>query len=322
MTLDLRHDTEGRRAQLLADVRAGLADRPRTLPSKYFYDARGSELFEQITRLQEYYPTRTERSILLENADSIGAATDAETLVELGSGTSEKTRILIEALRRHGTLRRFVPLDVDPAVLGEAAELLRRSFRGLEVEPMLGDFEHPLPHFGGQGPVLIAFLGSTIGNLQPEARHRFLSGIADALGAADHLLLGTDLVKDPARLVRAYDDSAGVTASFNRNILAVINAELGTQLEPERFDHIARWNPEHEWIEMWLRATSAQQVNVPASGWTLRLEEGEEIRTEISTKFRRQKLVREFHEANLTMTAWLTDPAEDFALSLIRRAYL
>ncbi len=319
MTLDLRHDTRRRRAQLLADVRAGLAGRPRTLPSKYFYDARGSELFDQITRLEEYYPTRTERSILLENANSIGAATEAETLVELGSGTSEKTRILIEALRRHGTLRRFVPLDVDPAVLGEAAELLRRDFPGLAVEPMLGDFEHPLPHFGSQGPVLIAFLGSTIGNLRPGPRHRFLSGVAEALGTADHLLLGTDLVKDPVRLVRAYDDSAGVTASFNRNILAVINAELGSQLEPESFDHVARWNAEEEWMEMWLRATSPQLVNVPASGWTLRLEEGEEIRTEISAKFRRPGLVREFQEANLTMTGWLTDPAEDFALSLARR---
>ncbi len=316
MTLDLQHDAELRRRQLISDVRAGLTAQPRTLPSKYFYDARGSALFDQITRLPEYYPTRTERAILLRHADAIAAATAATTLVELGSGTSEKTRILIDALRGRGTLQRFAPLDVDPAVLGEASSLLQQRYPGLAVQPLVGDFEHPLPPLPGGGPVLVAFLGSTVGNLPPAGRARFYADLARHLRAGDHLLLGADLVKAEDRLVAAYDDAAGVTADFNRNILRVINAELGADFAPDAYSHVARWNAEEEWIEMWLRSRRSQVVTVPPARLQIRLAAGEEIRTEISAKFRPEGLAAELGTAGLQVVARWSDSVHDFALVL------
>ncbi|MFL6064505.1 MAG: L-histidine N(alpha)-methyltransferase [Friedmanniella sp.] len=305
-----------RRAQLVRDVQAGLGARPRTLPSMYFYDARGSELFDQITRLPEYYPTRTERSILLAHAEDIAAATRAELLVELGSGTSEKTRLLLDALTAQGSLRRFVPLDVDPTVLADAAGQLRARYPGLRVEPVEADFQQPLPRILHEGPRLVAFLGSTVGNLTPQQRQRFLRGIADQLRPGDHFLLGVDLVKSPSRLVPAYDDAAGVTAEFNRNLLQVLNAELGADFEVEAYEHVVRWNAAEEWIEMWLRAPTSVTVEIPGAGLVLRLHAGEEIRTEISAKFRRDRLTAELASAGLEVVDWLTDPAEDFALTL------
>lgn len=309
-------DATGRRAQLITDVREGLRARPRTLPSKYFYDARGSDLFDQITRLEEYYPTRTERSILVERADTIAATTGAQTLLELGSGTSDKTRLLLDALHAHGTLGRFVPLDVDPVVLGDAAVQLRDRYPDLSIEPVVADFEQRLPRVNRQGPQLLVFLGSTVGNLAPEPRLSFLRGIAEQLQPGDHFLLGTDLVKSQQRLLAAYDDPTGVTAEFNRNVLRVLNAELGGDFDPDGFQHVVRWNVAEEWIEMWLRASSAMTVDLPGAGISVHLDAGDEIRTEISAKFRRDRLTAELGSAGLMVLSWLTDPQQDFAVSL------
>ena len=314
--LSTRREASVRHAQLIADVQRGLGARPRSLPSKYFYDAYGSELFDQITRLPEYYPTRTERAILLAHAGEIAAATDAEMLVELGSGTSEKTRLLLDALTARGTLRRLVALDVDPAVLAAAAAELRERYPELSIEPVEADFEHPLPPLDRDGPRLVVFLGSTIGNLTPAERRPFFRGIAEQLTPEDHFLLGADLVKSPDRLVPAYDDAAGVTAEFNRNVLRVLNAELGSDFEVESFEHVARWNAEEEWIEMWLRASRAMTVEIPGAHLVVRLERGEEIRTEISAKFRREGLTQELRSAGLRLVRWMSDAAGDFGLAL------
>lgn len=302
--------------QLADDVRAGLTARPRTLPPKYFYDARGSELFDEITRLPAYYPTRTERAILTERVADIARTTGARTLVELGSGTSEKTRLLIEALLDAGSLERFVPFDVDPSVLALAARELAGAHPGLDVAPVVGDFERHLGLVAHEGPTLVAFLGSTIGNFEPVSRARFLADVAAMLRPGDHLLLGTDLVKDPARLVAAYDDAAGVTADFNRNVLRVLDRELGADFDPEAFAHVAVWDAEREWIEMRLRSRRDQRVVVRDLDLVVDLAAGEEIRTEISAKFRRERVEVELAGAGLALAAWWTDPAGDFALSL------
>jgi L-histidine N-alpha-methyltransferase len=302
--------------QMADDVRAGLTSTPKVLPPKYFYDARGSELFDEITRLPEYYPTRTERSILIARAAEIAALTGAETLIELGSGTSEKTRLLLSALRQAGTLRRFVPFDVDPAVLKDASAAVAGEFPGLAVEPIVGDFERHLASLPGHPPRLLAFLGSTIGNLDPEQRAAFLRDVRGALADGDAFLLGTDLVKSPERLVAAYDDAAGVTAEFNKNLLAVLNRDLGATFDAAEFDHVAVWDAQREWIEMRLRARQEQIVHVAALGLDVHFARGEEMRTEISAKFRRSGVERELTAAGLRLSHWWTDAADDFALSL------
>ena len=302
--------------QLAADVRAGLTAQPKTLPPKYFYDSRGSELFDEITRLPEYYPTRTERAILERVAPQVAAATGAQTLIELGSGTSEKTRLLLRALRDGGTLRRFVPFDVDPAVLKDASAAITGEFPGLAVEPIVGDFEQHLALLPGGPQRLVAFLGSTIGNLDPDQRAAFLAAVRQALGPGDTFLLGTDLVKSPERLVAAYDDAAGVTAEFNRNVLAVVNRDLDANFDLAAFDHVAVWNAEQEWIEMRLRSRHEQLVRIAALDLTVRFERGEELRTEISAKFRRERVAAELAAAGLELRSWWTDDAGDFALSL------
>jgi L-histidine Nalpha-methyltransferase len=301
---------------MAADVRAGLTATPKVLPPKYFYDARGSELFAKITRLPEYYPTRTERSILVARAAEIAAATGAETLVELGSGTSEKTRLLLRALRDAGTLQRFVPFDVDPAVLKDASAAVSEEFPGLAVEPVVGDFERHLTELPRHPRRLLAFLGSTIGNLDPGQRRDFLRDVRATVHPGDAFLLGTDLVKSPERLVAAYDDAAGVTAAFNKNLLSVLNRDLGAQFDPAEFDHVAVWDAEREWIEMRLRSRSEQTVRVAELDLDVRFARGEELRTEISAKFRRQTVERELTAAGLRLEKWWTDPAGDFALSL------
>jgi len=303
-------------AQLVRDVRAGLTATPKTLEPKYFYDARGSELFDEITRLEEYYPTRTERAILEAHAADIAAETGAETLIELGSGTSEKTRILLHALRAAGTLHRFVPFDVDPAVLAWAGEALAEEFSDLEVTPVVGDFESHLGLLPRGSRRLVAFLGSTIGNLDPDQRARFLGDVRATLEPGDGFLLGVDVVKDVDRLVRAYDDAAGVTAAFNKNVLAVINRELGADFVPEAFDHVALWDADHEWIEMRLRSRADQTVRIPGAGIVVPFTAGEEVRTEISAKFRRDGIEGELAAAGLALQSWWTDRAADFALLL------
>jgi L-histidine N-alpha-methyltransferase len=304
---------------LRADVRAGLTGSPKSLPPKYFYDARGSELFDEITRLPEYYPTRAETRILRQHAAGIAGLARCESLVELGSGTSAKTRLLLRALVAEGTLRRFVPFDVDPTVLADAAEALTAEYPSLLVEPVVGDFEQSLSGISSAGGLMIAFLGSTIGNMEPGARRAFLARVSGAMRPGDTFLLGTDLVKDPARLQRAYDDSAGVTAEFNKNVLVVINRELSADFDVDSFAHVAVWDAGHEWIEMRLRSLRDQVVTIADLDLTVRFAAGEEIRTEISAKFRRDGVESELAAAGLELVRFWTDPDGDFGLSLSRR---
>jgi L-histidine N-alpha-methyltransferase len=303
-------------AALRADARHGLTASPKALPPKWFYDEEGCRLFDAITRLPEYYPTRAERAILSACAGDIAERTGADTLVEIGSGTSEKTRLLLDALSAHGTLRRFIPFDVSEPTLRDAAVAIELDYPGVDVHAVVGDFEHHLDRLPAGGRRLVAFLGSTIGNLAPDARSRFYRTIASGLGPDDAFLLGTDLVKDLARLEAAYDDAAGVTAAFNRNVLSVLNRELGCNFVPERFAHVAHWDPEEEWIEMRLRSDVRQSVRVADLGFELDFAAGEEMRTEISAKFRREGVERELAAGGLALTEWWTDPAGDFALSL------
>lgn len=301
---------------LRRDVLDGLAQTPKTLPPKWFYDAVGSDLFDRITRLPEYYPTRTEASILRDRAAEIAAASGADTLVELGSGTSEKTRLLLDAWTGRGLLRRFIPFDVDPSVLSDAATALRTEYPGIEIDTVCGDFEQDLGRIPQQGRRLVIFLGSTIGNFTAAPRADFLAALADTLRPGDALLLGTDLVKDSDRLVRAYDDSAGVTAAFNRNVLAVVNRELDADFDLDAFAHVAKWNDEQERIEMWLKSVPAQRVHIGALGLTVDFAAGEEMLTEVSCKFRPEGVAAELENAGLRRTHWWTDPAGDFGLSL------
>ncbi|BDB45496.1 MULTISPECIES: L-histidine N(alpha)-methyltransferase [Mycobacterium] len=301
---------------LRRDVFVGLQQTPKSLPPKWFYDDAGSDLFDQITRLPEYYPTRTEAAILRARSAEIAAASRADTLVELGSGTSEKTRLLLDALRDRGALRGFVPFDVDAGVLAAAAAAIQREYPGIEIRAVCGDFEEHLAEIPGAGRRLFVFLGSTIGNLTPGPRAEFLSTLSDVMRPGDSLLLGTDLVKDAERLVRAYDDAAGVTARFNRNVLAVINRQLDGDFDVDAYQHVARWNAVEERIEMWLRSVRAQRVRVAALDLTVDFEAGEEMLTEVSCKFRPDAVRAELAEVGLQATRWWTDEAGDFGLSL------
>jgi L-histidine Nalpha-methyltransferase len=301
---------------LRRDVRDGLRRTPKSLPPKWFYDSVGSDLFDQITRLPEYYPTRTEAQILRAHAADVAAASGADTLVELGSGTSEKTRILLDAMSDAGSLRRFIPFDVDAGVLEAAGAAIGAEYPGVEVDAVCGDFEEHLEKIPTGGRRLVVFLGSTIGNLTPGPRAEFLAALARTLAPGDALLLGTDLVKDTERLVRAYDDAAGVTARFNLNVLAVVNRELDADFDLAAFEHVARWNADDERIEMWLRARTAQRVHVGAVDLTVDFAAGEEMLTEVSSKFRPEGVAAELAAAGLRRTHWWTDPAGDFGLSL------
>ena len=316
VTVDVHLAPDAAARALEADVRAGLGATPKSLPPKWFYDERGSELFDEITRLPEYYPTRTERSILIDHARDVAELTKADTLVELGSGTSEKTRLLLDALRDAGTLERFVPFDVSEQTLRDAAASVAEEYPGVRVHAVVGDFEHHLGDLPGGGTRVVAFLGSTIGNLAPGPRAQFLTDLAATLAPGDALLLGTDLVKDVDRLVAAYDDAAGVTAAFNRNVLSVLDRELDADFDPQAFDHVAAWDAVEEWIEMRLRSRRAQTIHVRALGLEVEFAAGEELRTEISAKFRRARVEQEIAEAGFTLAEWWMDPADDFALSL------
>ncbi|BBA85998.1 MULTISPECIES: L-histidine N(alpha)-methyltransferase [Mycobacterium] len=301
---------------LRRDVFDGLQKSPKSLPPKWFYDAVGSELFDRITRLPEYYPTRAEAQILRARSADIAAASSADTLVELGSGTSEKTRLLLNALRDRGLLQRFVPFDVDESVLSAAASAIQSEYAGIEINAFCGDFEEHLAEIPTGGRRLFVFLGSTIGNLTPGPRAEFLAGLAAVMRPGDSLLLGTDLVKDADRLIRAYDDAAGVTARFNRNVLAVVNRELDADFNVDAYQHIARWNSVEERIEMWLRAEGRQRVRVRALGLTVDFAAGEEMLTEVSCKFRPEGVSAELDAAGLRRIQWWTDEAGDFGLSL------
>lgn len=301
---------------LRRDVRDGLTSTPKSLPPKWFYDAVGSDLFDQITRLPEYYPTRTEAAILRDRAAEVASASGADTLVELGSGTSEKTRILLDALRDAGSLRRFIPFDVDASVLTAASDAITREYPGVEIDAVCGDFEEHLGKIPNLGRRLVVFLGSTIGNLTAAPRAAFLAALADSLQPGDTLLLGTDLVKDADRLVAAYDDAAGVTARFNKNVLAVVNRELDADFDLAAFDHVAKWNDAEERIEMWLRARDSARVLIGALDLIAEFAAGEEMLTEVSCKFRPDGVAAELAAAGLRRTHWWTDPQGDFGLSL------
>ncbi|WP_196326591.1 L-histidine N(alpha)-methyltransferase [Mycobacteroides chelonae] len=312
MTLE-NHLASGAAAEALRrDVRQGLTADAKSLPPKWFYDEVGSELFDEITRLPEYYPTRTEAGLLRTHAADIASASGADTLVELGSGTSEKTRMLLDALAP----KTFIPFDVDSGVLRAAGDALVAEYPGMRVRAVCGDFEQDLGRIPREGRRLVAFLGSTIGNLTTQPRARFLADVADTLQPGEMLLLGTDLVKDTGRLVRAYDDSAGVTAAFNRNVLAVINRELDADFDLEAFEHVALWNGDEERMEMWLRSVRDQRVTIEALNLVVDFGTGEMMLTEVSCKFRREGVARELAAAGLRQTYWWTDDSHDFGLSL------
>jgi len=307
---------------LANDVLDGLTRPFKELAPKHFYDARGSELFERICELPEYYPTRTEMEILRAHAPGIVAATGVAELVELGSGASDKARLLLDAMRSAGTLRRYVPFDVSELVVEDAAVALVKAYEGLQVHGVIGDFERHLdrvPDAGG-APRLVALLGGTIGNFPPGTRRGLLRKIAALLGPEDRLLLGTDLVKDPAVIEAAYNDSAGVTAEFNRNLLHVINRELDADFTPEAFDHVAFFDRRHEWVEMRLRSRRPCSVLIGDLDLRIEFAAGEELRTEISAKFTRARLKADLHAAGLALDRWYTDRDQLFALSVAKRA--
>ncbi|MER8182045.1 L-histidine N(alpha)-methyltransferase [Kitasatospora sp. NPDC094015] len=298
------------------DVQHGLTASPKTLPPKWFYDAAGSELFEEITRLPEYYPTRAEREILTSRSRAIAAITRARTLVELGSGSSEKTRLLLDALQELGTLETYIPVDVSESALDAAGKSLTKEYPGLSVHAVLSDFTHGRGLPTGAGPKVLAFLGGTLGNLLPAERAEFLTGLRKLMAPGDALLLGTDLVKDPKVLVAAYDDAAGVTAAFNKNVLNVLNRELNADFDPGTFEHVALWDARQEWIEMRLRSTRTQTVKIQALDLAVHFEEGEELRTEVSAKFRHARVADELEAAGLELAEWWTDEQGRFGLSL------
>jgi len=304
------------------DVRAGLALPLKELPPKYFYDERGSELFDRITSLPEYYPTRCERSILNRHAPGIVASSGAEELVELGSGTASKTRALLYAMAGTGTLRRYVPFDVDESVVQACAVELVELYPGLEVHGVVGDFGRDLDHVPAGRRRLFAFLGGTIGNLYPRERTLFLRRLRTAMGPDDRLVIGTDLVKDRDVLEAAYNDSEGVTGEFNRNVLRVINQGLAADFEPEAFEHVAFFDEANSWIEMRLRANGAQTVHIHGVNLDVRFADGEEIRTEISAKFTRDAVDAELRQAGLRLDDFLTDDGGLFGLAVASRAGL
>jgi L-histidine N-alpha-methyltransferase len=301
------------RAAIADAARRSLADRPPWLDPVWFYDDRGSALFDEITRLDEYYPTRAERALLVTHAEEI-AALGADTLVELGSGTSDKTRLLLDAMTAAGHLRRYVPLDVSEETLRMAVDDLAVRYPSAEVHGVVGDFHHHLGATRQGDRRLVAFLGSTIGNLQPAERRRFLRELDATLDHHDRLLLGVDLVKDPARLVAAYDDARGITAEFNRNALRVLNRELGSDFDPDGFEHVALWDPDRRWIEMRLRAGAEQLVAVPGLDGALRFAEGDELRTEISAKFTVEGMIGELWDCGFVHERTFVAPDDDFAL--------
>jgi L-histidine Nalpha-methyltransferase len=307
-------------AALRADALAGLTADPKYLPPKWFYDARGSALFEQITELPEYFPTRTERALLERTADAIAITSGADTIVELGSGSSAKTRLLLDAFRRAESLRRYVPQDVSEAALREAMAALAVDYPGLELHGVVGDFTTHLGRLPAEGHRMVAFLGGTIGNLLPPERAEFLRALRAALRPGEQFLLGTGLVVDPALLVPAYDDAAGVTAEFNRNVLHVLNRELGADFDVDAFDHKAMWDAENEWIEMRLVAQRAMTVTLADLDLTVEFAAGEEMCTEVSAKFRLPGVRAMLEEAGFAVAGSWADREERMALTLARAA--
>ena len=303
-------------AALRRDVTDGLSADPKSLPPKWFYDDHGCELFDQITRLPEYYPTEAERAILHAEAARIAETSGADTIVELGSGTSDKTRVLLDAFTATGQLRTFIPFEVNEATVVAAAESILTEYPGVGVHAVVGDFERHLDAIPVEGRRMVAFLGSTIGNFAPAERKQFLTDVTSTMRSGDSLLLGTDLVKDVARLEAAYDDEAGITAAFNLNVLRVVNRELDADFDLGAFRHRAFFDRDEEWIEMRLVSERDQSVRIGGLDLEVAFAQGEELRTEISAKFRRDRVAAELADVGLRLDQWWTDPAGDFALSL------
>jgi L-histidine N-alpha-methyltransferase len=318
-SLDVHLDEAAADAALREDARRGLTSTPKVLRPQWLYDARGSELFEQITALPEYYPFTAEREALASGADDVARLSGADTFVELGSGSSTKSTLLLDALSRTGTLRRYIPVDVSAAALEEAVPALVAGYPDLDVHGVVGDFIADLRSIPKVGSRLVVLLGGTIGNFEPEQRRDFLAALSDTLDPGEHFLVGTDLIKDEATLVAAYDDAAGVTAEFELNALTVLNRVLGADFDVDGFSYAAVWVPQSSRIEMRVRADRAMTVSVPALDLTVEFAEGEEMRTEISTKFTREGIASELDAAGFDVAHWLTDPAGRFGLTLARR---
>ncbi len=315
-TIDVHLSPGEVQRQMRADALEGLRGREKSIPPVWFYDERGSRLFEEITQLPEYYPTRAERALLERHAPSIAELSKADTLVELGAGACDKTRVLLTALQGTGSLSRYVPFDVSDEFLRSAATTLSEEYDDLDIHLVIGDFHHHLAEIPTDGRRMVAFLGGTIGNLNPAQRARFLFDLNCTMSSGDSLLLGTDLVKDPARLVAAYNDAAGVTADFNRNVLHVLNEQLGGDFDPGNFSHVALWNEDEQWIEMRLRAEEAAEVSLARAGLTVRFDEGEDLLTEISAKFTPERVERELSDAGFVLEEMWGAEDGEFLLSL------
>jgi L-histidine N-alpha-methyltransferase len=319
ITIDVHLPPGGPQSGMAADVRAGLTKPFKELSPRYFYDERGSQLFEEITNLPEYYPTRAERAILeAHGAEICAAAGDPATLIELGSGSAAKTRVLLDAMREAGCLEAYAPVDISEQITRDTAEAIAGEYE-VAVHGLVCDFERDLERIPLGGPRVIGLLGGTIGNFEPAQRASFLARIANLLGDEDHFLLGTDLVKDREQLEAAYNDAAGVTAEFNKNVLAVLNERLGCDFDVDAFEHVAFWDEENLWVDIRLRSLARQVVDVSALDMQVAFDRGEEMRTEISTKFAREGLAGIYAESGLEMAGWWTDPEGLFALSLARR---
>lgn len=317
-TVDVHLEDEDLRNALERDVRRGLTTTPKSIPPTWFYDELGSKVFDEITRLPEYYPTRAERALLARHAPEIASGTAADTLVEIGAGSCDKTRLLLNALAAEGTLRRYVPFDVSATFLAESADVIAAEYPGVDVHAVVGDFHHHLDAMPADGRRLVAFLGGTIGNLVPAQRARFFSALRATMSTDDRLLLGCDLVKDPERIVAAYDDPGGVTARFNRNVLSVLNRELDADFQPDRFAHVVRWDEDEHWLEMRLRSLADQHVVLRGLEMSVDFSAGEEVLTEISAKFTAHGLADELARAGFaTEQQWGAEPGE-FLLTLAR----
>jgi L-histidine N-alpha-methyltransferase len=321
ISIDVHLPPGGPLSGMAADVRAGLTRPFKELSPRYFYDEAGSQLFEDITELPEYYPTRCEREILeTRSAEICDAANLPATLIELGSGSAAKTRVLLDAMLDAGCLETYCPVDISEEITRETAERIAAEYDDIAIRGLVCDFELDLERIPVAAPRVIALLGGTIGNFEPQQRAGFLHRVSHLLGPEDRFLLGTDLVKDPATLEAAYNDSQGVTADFNKNVLAVLNRELDADFDLDAFEHVARWDPENLWIDIRLRSLTNQVVNVSALDMQAAFSAGEEMRTEISTKFARPGLEGIYADAGLELTDWWTDADGLFALSLARSA--
>ena len=315
-SIDVHISADAARQRMRADAIAGLQSDLKSIPPVWFYDGRGSQLFEEITRLPEYYPTRTERRLLELHARTIAELSKADTLVELGAGSCDKTRVLLSALQRFGTLARYVPFDVSDEFLREAASTLADEYEGLAVHLVIGDFSEHLAEIPIDGRRMVAFLGGTIGNLAPVQRARFLFDLNCTMSSDDSLLLGADLVKDRRRLVAAYDDASGITAAFNKNVLHVLNEQLGGNFDPELFSHVALWNEDEQWIEMRLRAREEMEVTLADAGISVRFAEGEDLLTEISAKFTPERIEAELEAAGFVVDGMWGAAEGEFLLTL------